>query len=293
MDRNLSFNRLCGCDCVLKGKWCFVNTKRFLLSLQSELTRVQYCSTLKLYETFINENGLEYNAVDSVVDYIVFLKKAGLSLSTIKSRLACIKSFFIYSGFIATNFPVLHGDESVPTEGLSNEEALKILSVIPKEELMHKALITTMLFTGIRRHEAVEIKLGMITEYEGFKILTVFGKRNKLRQIPLQQEVWESIKSLGITNKDAYVFTVDGKNPIHTNTVRNVLLKYVKLAGITKKISPHSLRVTCVSNAIENGAPLTHVKQMGGWSSLDMVLRYDRSHKILKNSAALKINYKK
>ena len=169
---------------------------------------------------------------------------------------------------------------------------------------MHSALIHLMLFTGIRCSEARGIQWGSIRQDGEFHVLTIIGKGNKIRQIGLQPIVvskLEALKSLARVDirepkaeevSNRFVFSLDGgKTPIHQQTIRMILLKLVKKAGITKKISPHSLRVTAVSNALDAKCDLIDVMQMGGWTSFDMVLRYDRRNKLIKNSSALRINY--
>lgn len=273
-----------------------IHLNKFLLSLSSEKTTIQYKSILKLYDEYVTEKGLNPLEIDSAVEYMVYLKECKLALNTIKNRLACIRSYFEYCKVSVEEFPILKGDIYTPTNGLTDDEVQRLLACIPVAESMHAALIRLLLYTGIRRSELAGIRFGDIQRHDSVYVLTVIGKGNKIRHVPLQDEVMEYIYLYApevYTRKDKPLFSVDGINPIHPNTIYNLVLKYSKLAGIDKKITPHSFRVTAVTNAISNGSNLIDVQAMGGWSNLDMVTRYDRSHKLLKNSAALKINYRK
>ena len=282
--------------------------EKFLQSLQSDTTVKQYRSVLQLYDSYCTEKGMQFDSSDSVNEYFTYLKRSKVSTSTLKNRIAVIRSYFQWQGIPVSEFPIPKGDDSVPIDGLSDDEARRILASIDEDAehgKMHSALIHLMLFTGIRCSEARSVQVGSIRQDGEFHVLTIIGKGNKIRQIGLNQLVVDKIEACKSTyaridmretgnssSENLFLFSVDGgKNPIHQQTIRNIILKLVKKAGITKNISPHSLRVTAVSNAIAVGCPLPTVMQMGGWSSLEMVLRYDRRSKLIQNSAALKINY--
>ena len=56
--------------------------------------------------------------------------------------------------------------------------------------------------------------------------------------------------------------------------IRNCMTRYLKLAGITKAYSPHSLRHTFATQLLNAGASLEVVKELMGHRSLDVTLRY-------------------
>jgi integrase/recombinase XerD len=64
--------------------------------------------------------------------------------------------------------------------------------------------------------------------------------------------------------------------------------KYIKLANINKRISPHSFRHTAVTLALDNGSSYRDVQNMTGHSDSRLVARYDRGDK-LKNNATWKL----
>jgi integrase/recombinase XerC len=75
-----------------------------------------------------------------------------------------------------------------------------------------------------------------------------------------------------------YVFpsrlTRKGGMPLSARQIRNRLTCYLKLAGITKASSPHSLRHTFAPQLLKAGASLEVVKELMGHRSLDVTLRY-------------------
>jgi site-specific recombinase XerD len=62
--------------------------------------------------------------------------------------------------------------------------------------------------------------------------------------------------------------------PLSARQIRNRMTRYLKLAGIQKAYSPHSLRHTFATQLLNAGASLEVVKELMGHRSLDMTLRY-------------------
>jgi site-specific recombinase XerD len=75
-----------------------------------------------------------------------------------------------------------------------------------------------------------------------------------------------------------YVFpsrmTRKGGLPLSARQIRNCMTRYLKLAGISKAYSPHSLRHTFATQLLNAGASLEVVKELMGHRSLDVTLRY-------------------
>jgi integrase/recombinase XerD len=65
-----------------------------------------------------------------------------------------------------------------------------------------------------------------------------------------------------------------GGLPLGARQIRNRMTRYLKLAGIPKRYSPHSLRHTFATQLLNAGASLEVVKELMGHRSLQMTLRY-------------------
>jgi site-specific recombinase XerD len=65
-----------------------------------------------------------------------------------------------------------------------------------------------------------------------------------------------------------------GGLPLSARQIRNCMTRYLKLAGISKPYSPHSLRHTFATQLLNAGASLEVVKELMGHRSLDVTLRY-------------------
>jgi site-specific recombinase XerD len=65
----------------------------------------------------------------------------------------------------------------------------------------------------------------------------------------------------------------DGR-PLSARQIQNCMTRYLKLAGLSKPYSPHSLRHTFATQLLNAGASLEVVKELMGHRSLDVTLRY-------------------
>ncbi len=63
------------------------------------------------------------------------------------------------------------------------------------------------------------------------------------------------------------------------------------MAGIQKRVSPHSCRATAISNARDREAPDRAIQEFAGWSSPEMIVRYDKRKTAVEKSAAHMISY--
>src|SRR2546425_8548547 len=84
-----------------------------------------------------------------------------------------------------------------------------------------------------------------------------------------------------------------GGLPLGARQIRNRMTRYLKLAGITKRYSPHSLRHTFATQLLNAGASLEVVKELMGHRSLQMTLRstplYDRTKRAQYDQAMAQV----
>ena len=94
-----------------------------------------------------------------------------------------------------------------------------------------------------------------------------------------------------------YVFpsrvTRKGGRPLSARQIQHCMTRYLKLAGILKAYSPHSLRHTFATQLLNAGASLEVVKELMGHRSLDVTLRYtqlyDRTKRAQYDQAMLQV----
>lgn len=129
----------------------------------------------------------------------------------------------------------------VPTE----EEVCKYYDAVWKShEMKHVIMIKTLLYTGVRVSELVNIKIEDI-DFMQCQIKIIDGKGKKDRIVPFPNNFKEilAMQVKNITTKGGkYLFESSWKKSYTDRAIRKILEKYTKLAGMTRSISPHKLR---------------------------------------------------
>jgi integrase len=151
---------------------------------------------------------------------------------------------------------------------LSEDEYARLMAVLPKHLA---AMVEFSILTGLRKANVVGLKWDRIDLRR--KILLVDArefKSNKDFSAPLGERAIEILNSQ-LGKHEAYVFTYEGNPVKHVNNTawRNALQK----SGI-KDFRWHDLRHTFASYHAMNGTPLSVLKALGGWETMEMVNRY-------------------
>ena len=118
-------------------------------------------------------------------------------------------------------------------------------------------------------------------------LLRVLGKGDKVRNVPISPDLWRLIQRFVLLTERSFTSHPDSRKPLFTSrvgkdkplttrSVQNIVKKYVRAAGITKAISPHSIRHTVGTNMAVNEAPLLVIQQFLGHSDPKTTMRYIR-----------------
>ncbi len=136
-------------------------------------------------------------------------------------------------------------------------------------------ILQLFLQTGIRVSELIAIELSDLDLAE--RILTVHGKGKKERNIVLVKKAMQAVQSyLCVRPKtgDQHVFLNYEGAGLSVRGVRKIVDKYVKLAGIQKKISCHGLRHTFGTTKAVLGMNAFQLKELFGHSSIQTSVEY-------------------
>ncbi|MFA5188791.1 MAG: site-specific tyrosine recombinase/integron integrase [Patescibacteria group bacterium] len=167
-------------------------------------------------------------------------------------------------------------------EGTDLENFLEAPFKIEQPEIIKfrdKAILETLFSTGLRVSELANLKKSEINlNKEEF---TVRGKGSKLRVVFLSNQAKHWLKKYLDTRKDMsqFLFTNHDKASLKRSknkddkgltprSVQRIVEKYAKIAGITKKITPHVLRHSFATDLLQNGADIRSVQAMLGHSSI-------------------------
>ena len=274
--------------------------KRYILLERgfSVNTRDAYLRDVNHFYNFLESEKLHVRDVklNDLHRFTWQLHEVGISARSIARIHSGLRSFYGYlilEGIIETNPTVLL--ES-PKKGLHLPEVLStaeidsILAVIDlsnSEGQRDKAIIELLYSCGLRVSELCNLKMHDLFLEEGF--LKVVGKGNKERLVPISNQAIKELDLWFLTRntitpkagEEDYVFiSVCRKQHLSRITVFHNLRLYAERAGITKKISPHTLRHSFATHLLEGGANLRVIQAMLGHeqiSTTEIYTHIDRS----------------
>ena len=159
------------------------------------------------------------------------------------------------------------------------ESLLGVMSGSP-ESYRDIVIILTLLDTGLRVHELINLEMDNVWLEEG--LIKVLGKGNKERLVPIGKQIrkllWRYITRYrpepARPNLNNLFLNRDGR-PLTKNRVDSIMKRYGKMAGLTGiRCSPHTLRHTFAISYLRNGGDVFSLQKILGHSSLEMTRRY-------------------
>lgn len=270
----------------------------WLLSLRSDNTRAAYSRDLRHFAEWCARLGIDPLTVQrpAVDAYREQLTHNGARPTTVARALAALSSFYRYAesvGAVPAN-PVASvtrprtGEAYVAlTPALTDKEARQLLAACqtPRERL----LVALLAVQALRVTEALSINLEDITPERGHQTVRIVGKGGTDTRVPLAPLVLAALEDTRATehrNTGPALLDTQG-NRMSRHSAAWILDKLARRAGITQKVTPHQLRATAITVALDNNAGLRDVQDFARHSSPVTTRRYDRNRGALDRMAAL------
>lgn len=271
------------------------------LAQNSPHTLVAYTRDLLDYCIWLDGNSLDLFSVRRV--HLDGYRHALMGAqTTVARKLAALSSFYWYAlseEVTAINpvkmivRPKVDADFS-STQGMTPEQAKAMLGAAKADGPRSYALVNLLLFTGIRISEA----LGSTTESyghdSGHRVLSVRRKGGTIGKVAVPAPAVEALNLyLGTTGADVVLAQGHSRPLFITKTGKawnrsegfRTIQRLARKAGIEGKISPHSLRHTFATIALDNGVALHDVQDSLGQADPRTTRRYDRARNKLAKSA--------
>lgn len=265
----------------------------WLGSLRSDNTRRAYQSDFAMFVTLMDRGDVLL--LDEIqrkhVDLFARACEArGDSEQTLARRLSAVSSFYRYAiqeSLLDVN-PVLNirrpriDQDTTTTAALSRREAEDLLDAAREHSPRSLALVDLLITTGIRISEALTARSSGLSDDR----LVIMRKGKTEAVVYLPEHTVEAIRAMnGSTGrellrgdeKDPLLFTTQSGRPWDRNDASRLLHRLARRAGISKKMSPHVLRHTHATLALELGVPLQHLQDSLGHRDPRTTRRYDHS----------------
>ena len=155
------------------------------------------------------------------------------------------------------------------------EEMIAVIDLSKPDGGRNKAIMETMYSCGLRVSELVNLKISCL--YLDVDFIRVIGKGDKERLVPIGGDAVKYIKIYKenirvhqpVQNGYSDILFLNNRGKNLTRVMIFYIIKNLaKKAGITKNISPHTLRHSFATHLVEGGADLRAVQEMLGHESI-------------------------
>lgn len=281
----------------------------YLRTLTSPQTKKTYNTEIRMFASFLRNElskGLEELTVEDLSLYREHLID-NYAPATSAKKLTTVRRFltFTYMGGATTvnpealkffaKSPKVRQDPSYNI--LTDHELSKMLNAARQANYRDYVLLAVMAGCGLREAEVIGVRVGDFQEVgEDQVLLRVIGKGDKIRNVPTSPDLWQLVQRYVLLTKRSFTSHADARKPLFasregkdkpltTRMVRYLVKKYANAAGITKAISPHSIRHTVGTNMAVNEAPLLIIQQFLGHEDPKTTMRYIRRAEELASRA--------
>lgn len=222
-------------------------------------------------------------------EFVYYLKDLGLSPASIRRGVSAIRTWFKF--LMAEGIVNTDPSERLETpkkwrtlpEVLTSAEVERLLGAVPLEEPLafrDRAMLELAYGAGLRVGEWITLKVSDLMLAEG--VVRVFGKGGKERLVPVGGSATGAVaiylrelRPRLERGKGAGVLFLNARGaPLSRMGAWKILRKYVQLAGITKTVTPHTLRHSFATHLLEGGADLRSVQEMLGHADISTTQIY-------------------
>lgn len=232
---------------------------------------------------------VEFFGQDEWDDWIAHLDQAGISGRSIRRYQCALKRFYKYlrRRKICSNEPNKDSEsvevkKNVPSFLLESEVDLVLSKV---DGLRYRAMLELCYSCGLRNQECRELKVSQVAE----TYLQLYGKGNRERVITLQPQskaILDQWMSQRPSDTDYAFPSVRGK-VMRQATLQHVLVRALKKAQITKRVTIHSLRHSIATHLALRGVPVEQIQVFMGHDHIETTMIYVHLAKQLKMDALI------
>lgn len=205
-----------------------------------------------------------------------------LSLGAQGCRLAAVKTFFAW---LADTQQIAHNPaaliqppkqaRTLPRDILTQDEARRLLEATPTRkplDIRNRAILEVLYATGIRRAELLALTI-YDADLQTRTLRIEQGKGRRARLVPLTESACAALKLylsearggyVGATSETALFVSSKSGQPITDNDACRIVREAAKRAGISKRITPHTLRHSCATHLLQERADIRQIQKLLG-----------------------------
>lgn len=261
-------------------------------------TLKNYLGDIRQFVAFLDQrypntvrNGLKGLPTIDIAILRVFLSDLFKShgATSVARKLSTLRTFFAYclrQGWMENNPAKEVKSPKIPKRvpKFLTVDEIFILLAAPKGggslEIRDKAILELFYASGLRLSELVGLNVDDISL--NARTVRLIGKGDKERMVPVGEKAIGSLRNYiekrvtliptGAQTKALFLNKSGGR--LSARAVERLLDKYLKRAGIQKKVTPHVLRHTFATHMLNQGADMRGIQELLGHASLSTTQRY-------------------
>jgi integrase/recombinase XerD len=255
----------------------------------SEKTRHAYAGDARLALAFWWEQNpgepLNLFAVTraDVEAFLAHERARGMAVATVSRRRATLASLFARleeDGHVDRNPCRFVRTPAPPKDGVTPELSLPdtrlLLARAASDGPKSHALVGLLAFLALRIHEACGASWEDVGASGGHRTLTVHGKGGSRVTMPIPPALWTALERL--PHREGAFLRQGWKPelPLDTSSAAGIVARLGREAGIEQHVTPHQLRVGCITSLLRAGHAIEKVAVLSRHRTLSTVQVYDR-----------------
>jgi len=248
----------------------------------TDKTRKDYIRTVAGFAAFLERSPSSATAED-IRRFQIHQSERGMHAPAMNSAVAALRFFFNHTADrpdLARKLIRLRYPRKLPTV-LSPAEAARLIAATTC--LKHRAALSVAYGAGLRVAEVAALKVGDI-DSERMTIRIERGKGGRHRHALLSPNLlgmlrawWQEGRQQGVMRPGGWLFPgQDPASSISTRQLSRVVEAAAEAAGLTKNVSPHTLRHSFATHLLEDGVDIRVIQVLLGHAKLDNTALYTR-----------------
>ena len=267
--------------------------------IRNPRTRRAYSHAVRRFLEHCRQSGLELTRI-TPRDVGLYLDALVCAPSTKKLHLAALRHFF--DTLVTRHVVVLNPAASVRSERLQViegktpeigvEQARKLVRSIDTSHvvgLRDRAIIGILIYTAARVGAVATLQRANFYSVSDQYCLRFSEKGGKSREIPVRHDLTQFVREYLTSSGLEYA---DKQSPLFRTTIRRtrqlalsamsaddmarMVKRRLRKAGLSERLSPHSFRVTTITDLLAQGVPLEDVQNLAGHADPRTTRLYDR-----------------
>jgi len=260
---------------------------------RSKHTIKGYTNDVTFFREKIN-NSLRTITLKDLQDYADSLMGKHYAPQTIKRMLCAVKSLFSFGhriGYLTFDvgkpLRIPTPKETISERILSPDEVFSIFDSAKNSR--DRMLLKLFYYTGLRVSEVSGLKYSCLQQRDKSGQITVQTKGSKTNVILLPAHLWaELCLYRNGSSEESPIFKSRKGNALCVGQIQRTVRKIAEKAGITGNVSPHWLRHSHASHALENGCPIHLVQKQLNHSNISTTGKYLHARPTESSSKYLK-----